>query len=81
MNRLRIESPGDGDELVIEPDPEGEFVRADEAQDEVQKLIDQYEELREAAKQAYGALVSSSASAESVQGLAKARLKAVLGFD
>jgi hypothetical protein len=77
MQRLSIEEG----EWRIEPDPDGDFVRADEAVEEIKKLKAQYASLREAAMQAYGALVGSSASPESVQGLAKARLKTVLGFD
>lgn len=45
MQRLRIETPGDGDDLRIEPDPEGEFVRADEAQAEISKLEKQVKKL------------------------------------
>jgi hypothetical protein len=67
--------------LYVDPHPEGEFVRANEAQEEIDRLNAQYDSLREATMQAYGALVGSSASPESVQGLAKARLKTVLGFD
>ena len=38
MQRLSIDPANQGEELWIEPDPEGEFVRADEAQDEINNI-------------------------------------------
>ena len=67
--------------VIEEESEQGPWVSAEDAQAEIDRLTAQYESLREATMQAYGALVGSSASPDSVQGLAKARLKTVLGFD